>query len=310
MYSGWGWRPYVSAAERRLKAAREMDKLKKKGHPVSPVIIEGRTIATTFWGKAWCDNLERYSDFANRLPRGRTYVRNGSVVDLQIAPRQVKALVSGSRIYKILVSITPVSKARWKSICTDCAGAIDSLVELLQGRFSKGVMERICRQKTGLFPSPAEIKLSCSCPDWASMCKHVAAVLYGIGARFDQQPELLFKLNEVDEKELIANAGRGLRLATQAPDAAKTLGGDDLSALFGLELAQTPDSAAALPVKVAKPGRPKALAGKESKALPALVKVAPAPAAKGKVRSRRVKRADPRSGNVRATSGHADPPAG
>ena len=176
------------------KASREMDKLKKKGHPVSPVVIEGRTIVKTFWGKAWCENLERYSDFENRLPRGRTYVRNGSVIDLQIAPGEIKALVSGSEIYKVTVKVAPVAKARWKSICKDCAGAIDSLVELLQGRFSKGVMERVCRQKTGLFPSPDEIQLSCSCPDWADMCKHVAAVLYGIGARLDQQPDLLFRL--------------------------------------------------------------------------------------------------------------------
>ena len=212
MYYDYGWRPYVTVAERRRKAAREMEKLKKKGHPVSPVVIEGRTIAKTFWGKAWCENLERYSDFENRLPRGRTYVRNGSVVDLQIGGGEVKALVSGSEIYKVAVKVTPVSKARWQSICSDCAGAIDSLVELLQGRFSKGVMERLCRQGTGLFPSPDEIQLSCSCPDWASMCKHVAAVLYGIGARLDQQPELLFKLHKVDEKELIAKAGQGLPL--------------------------------------------------------------------------------------------------
>ena len=158
MYYEYGWRPYVTVAERRRKAAREMEKLKKKGHPVSPVVIEGRTIAKTFWGKAWCDNLERYSDFANRLPRGRTYVRNGSVVDLQIGGGEVKAMVSGSEIYKVAVKVTPVSKARWRSICEDCAGAIDSLVELLQGRFSKGVMERICRQGSGLFPSPDEIR--------------------------------------------------------------------------------------------------------------------------------------------------------
>lgn len=266
MCSDWGWRPYVSAAQRRLKAAREMEKLRKKGHPVSPVVIERRTIAKTFWGKAWCDNLERYSDFANRLPRGRTYVRNGSVVDLQIAPGEVKALVSGSRIYKVAVKVTPVPKARWKSICLDCAGAIDSLIELLQGRFSKGVMERLCQQKTGLFPSPMEIKLSCSCPDWASMCKHVAAVLYGIGARLDQQPELLFKLNEVDETELIANAGEGLPLATKAPDAGKTLDGEDLSAMFGLELAQPAEAQAGLAVTATKRGGRKELAGKRAKA--------------------------------------------
>jgi len=239
MYYEWGWRPYVSVAERRRKAAREMLKLQQKGRPVSPVVIEGRAIAKTFWGKAWCDNLERYSDFANRLPRGRTYVRNGSVMDLQITPGAVKALVSGSEIYQVAVKVTPVSKARWVSLCKDCAGAIDSLVELLQGRFSKGVMERICRERTGLFPSPAEIKLSCSCPDWASMCKHVAAVLYGIGARLDRQPELLFKLHQVDEKELLAKAGKGIPLTRKSPAAEKMLANENLSEIFELEMAAT-----------------------------------------------------------------------
>jgi len=244
-YDGWGWRPYVTVAERRRKAERAMEKRKKQGHAVSPVIIEGRAIAKTFWGKSWCENLDRYSDFANRLPRGRTYVRNGSVVDLQITPGAIRALVSGSALYKVELIVAPVAEARWKSICEDCAGAIDSLVELLQGRFSKGVMERICRQNHGLFPAPAEIKLSCSCPDWADMCKHVAAVLYGIGARLDHQPELLFRLRAVDEKELIVNAGKALPLATLAPAAAKILGGD-LSDIFGLDMAQGANSDAGL----------------------------------------------------------------
>ncbi len=238
-YDRWGFKPYVPAAERRRRAALEMENRKKKGHAVSPVIIEGRRIATTFWGQSWCQNLERYSDFANRLPRGRTYVRNGSVVDLQITPGAIRAWVSGSELYEVALTVAPLPKARWKSICDDCAGAIDSLVELLQGRFSKGVMERICRQNQGLFPAPAEIKLSCSCPDGAYMCKHVAAVLYGIGSRFDQQPELLFRLRAVDEKELIVKAGTALPLAKEAPAPARVLGGD-LSDIFGLELAQDP----------------------------------------------------------------------
>src|SRR5215471_965843 len=162
---GWGWKPYVTAAERRHNAAKEVEKRKKQGHAVSPVRIEGRTIAKTFWGKSWCENLEGYSDFANRLPRGRTYVRNGSVVDLQIKPGEIEAYVCGSELYKVALKVTPVKKAQWKSICKDCGGAIDSLVELLQGKLSQGVMERICRQSAGLFPSPTEIKLSCSCPD-------------------------------------------------------------------------------------------------------------------------------------------------
>jgi uncharacterized Zn finger protein len=237
MYDGWGWRPYVSVAERRRQALREMDKRKKKGHVVSPVMVEGRTIVKTFWGKSWCANLERYSDFASRLPRGRTYVRNGSVIDLQISSGEIKALVSGSEIYEVAVKVIPVEKVRWQSICTDCAGAIDSLVELLQGRLSKAVMERICQQNAGLFPSPKEIQLSCSCPDWAAMCKHVAAVLYGIGARLDKQPELLFRLHGVDEKELIIHADAALPLQKQAPAAAKVLGDEDLSQLFGLDMA-------------------------------------------------------------------------
>jgi uncharacterized Zn finger protein len=237
MYDGWGWKPYVSVAERRRKALLKMDKLRKKGRTISPVSVEGRTIAKTFWGKAWCENLESYSDYENRLPRGRTYVRNGSVVDLQIAANQITALVSGSEIYEVTVEILPVAQPHWQAICEDCAGSIDSLVELLQGRLSKGVMERISQQQSGLFPSPQEIKLSCSCPDWAEMCKHVAAVLYGVGARLDQQPELLFRLRAVDEKELIASAGKSLPRAKKSP--AKELGGEDLSKLFGLDLADS-----------------------------------------------------------------------
>jgi uncharacterized Zn finger protein len=232
----YDWRPYVSVAERRRKAKREMRRLQKKGHPVLPVVIEGRTIARTFWGKAWCDNLERYSDFSNRLPRGRTYVRNGSVMHLQLEPGDVSALVSGAELYEVTVKVAPLPEALWISICGDCAGGIDSLVELLQGRLSNSVMERICQEKTGLFPGPAEIEFSCTCPDWASMCKHVAAVLYGIGARLDDRPELLFKLRKVDEKDLIANAGRGLPLSRTGPSGDKVLATEGLSELFGLEL--------------------------------------------------------------------------
>src|SRR5437870_7837335 len=199
MYGGWGWKPYISVKERRRQALSKMEKLKKKGQPISPVTIAGRTIAATFWGKSWCTNLERYSDYENRLPRGRTYVRNGSVLDLQIAKGEVAAMVAGSELYQIKIAIAPVTRARWKSICRDCAGTVDSLVELLQGRLAKGVMDRVCREGDGLFPAPDEIKLSCSCPDWADMCKHVAAELYGIGARLDERPQLLFVLRGVDE---------------------------------------------------------------------------------------------------------------
>ncbi|MBI2897932.1 MAG: SWIM zinc finger family protein [Deltaproteobacteria bacterium] len=268
-YGGYGdWRPYVPVEERRRRAEREMQKLAKKGHPVSPVVIDGRTIARTFWGNAWCDNLERYSDYSNRLPRGRTYVRNGSVVDLQIAPGEVRAVVSGTDIYEVTVKVAAVPEGRWSSICTDCAGAIDSLVELLQGRFSKGVMERICLQGSGLFPAPAEIQLSCSCPDWASMCKHVAAVLYGIGARLDERPELLFRLRKVDEKDLIARAGRGLPLSKKGPADEKVLADGDLSELFGLEMGATGEPRAPEANPRARPARRASKAGASRKRAP------------------------------------------
>lgn len=253
--SWYEWREYVPVAERRRQAQQKLKKLKKKGQPVAPVTIEGRTIAKSFWGKSWCTNLERYSDYENRLPRGRTYVRNGSVVDLQIAKGEVSAFVSGSELYKIKIGIAPVAKGHWKSICRDCAGSIDSLVELLQGRLAKGVMDRVCREGDGLFPSPKEIELSCSCPDWAGMCKHVAAALYGVGARLDEKPQLLFVLRGVDENELLASAGQNLSLTRTASAPAQVLDDGDVAALFGLEMADLANAEAPAPAAGRKPGK-------------------------------------------------------
>jgi uncharacterized Zn finger protein len=253
-YYDGGWPRYVPVAERRKKAAREMEKLRKKGYPVAPVTIEGRTIAKTFWGKAWCDNLESYRDYENRLPRGRTYARNGSVIDLQISALEIKAMVSGSSIYNVTITIKALAPTLWRSICDDCAGGIDSLVELLQGRFSKGVMERLCRQDKGLFPKPSEIRFSCSCLDGASMCKHVAAALYGVGARLDGMPELLFRLRAVDENDLVSELDEALPLSTQPLETGHVLETGDISALFGLDMEVT---ASAPAVDGAAPDAPK-----------------------------------------------------
>jgi uncharacterized Zn finger protein len=231
---------YVSVGERRRQAVQHAKAVAKdQRRTLSPIVIDGRKITNTFWGSAWCDNLARYSDFASRLPRGRSYVRNGSVIDLQIAPGRVTALVCGSELYTVQIDVAEVPKARWDAICHDSAGAIDSVVDLLQGRLSEKVMSRLSRQGTGLFPASGEIRMSCSCPDRALMCKHIAAVLYGIGARLDHEPELLFTLRHVKAEELIARAavGKGLTNRT-APVGRRTI--DDESALgtiFGLEIA-------------------------------------------------------------------------
>ena len=161
--SEWGWKPYVSVAQRRKKAEQAAAKATKAGAGVSPITPSRGPVAKTFWGKSWCANLERYSDFANRLPRGRTYLRNGAVIDLKVTPGEVRAQVMGSRLYQVAVSITAVPEKHWQAIAGDCSGSIDSLVELLQGKFSKAVMERICKPGTGLFPAPKEIKFDCSC---------------------------------------------------------------------------------------------------------------------------------------------------
>src|SRR5215207_4049586 len=251
-YFRYGWGNYVSVAEKRRRAEKKLAKLKKQGRPVAPVNIEGRTIAKSFWGQSWCSNLERYSDYETQLPRGRSYVRNGSVVDLQIAKGEVLAMVAGSELYKVKISIAPVAAKRWTAICGDCAGTIDSLVELLQGRLAKGVRDRVCREGDGLFPAPNEIKLSCSCPDWAGMCKHVAAALYGVGARLDEQPQLLFVLRGVDESELLTGAGQDLSLTTAAPASAQVLDDGDVAALFGLEMAEPAKADAAIAANPAK----------------------------------------------------------
>lgn len=231
--SWWSYRPYVPVAERRAKAMRKMEKLAKKGQKFSPVSIAGRKISTTFWGRAWCDNLESYSDFSNRLPRGRTYVRNGSVLDLHIEAGRVTSIVCGSELYRIAIKIKPLNGRSWKAIRTKCGQRIGSLVELLQGKLSNDVMAVVTERSSGLFPGPHEIDMSCSCPDWAGMCKHVAATLYGVGNRLDFKPELLFTLRQVDQMELIAQADRPI--ITPAAGKRKSIAAADLTDVFGIE---------------------------------------------------------------------------
>jgi uncharacterized Zn finger protein len=270
------FRPYVPVAQRKAKAAREVEKRRKKGQTITPVVIEGRTIAHTFWGKAWCDNLESYSDFENRLPRGRTYVRNGSVVDLQIEPGKIKGLVSGSELYEVSIQIAPLPKDQWRSIKSRCAGQIGSLVELLQGKLAKSVIEIITAHNGGLFPKPSEITMSCSCPDWAGMCKHVAAVMYGVGARLDHQPDLFFRLRKVDQMELIEEAVSRAGEKTTAKKSGtgkKTLAQSDVADVFGIEFAE-PETTAATAGATAKAAKPKRGKSAKAKDAPAAAKPA------------------------------------
>lgn len=236
---GHYWPEYVPVAKRRAQAAKHLKAAKGKGQSLNPVTPEGRQIANTFWGKAWCDNLENYSDYENRLPRGRTYLRNGSVLDLQVTKGKVNAQVMGSFLYKITVEIKAMSVNKWKTLVKACAGKIDSLIELLQGKFSKGVMSMIVDKESGLFPKPSEISMQCTCPDHAGLCKHIAAVLYGIGTCLDRQPEWFFLMRHVDHLELVASASQSDILTASQPSA-NALDESNLAGLFGIEMAPTP----------------------------------------------------------------------
>jgi uncharacterized Zn finger protein len=236
------FRPYVSVAEKKARSARALAKLMKRSKRTpEPVLLTSgrRHVATTFWGKAWCENLERYADFANRLPRGRTYVRNGSVLDLAIGKGTVDAYVAGSELYTVRIAIAPLAKARWRRVVSRCTGRIGSLVGLLRGELSADVLGVLCDAKEGLFPEPPDIALECSCPDWAEVCKHVAAVLYGVGRRLDEKPELFFVLRQVDQTELLSSATSGAGSRSRAAGG-KRVAADKLADVFGIDLVDEP----------------------------------------------------------------------
>jgi uncharacterized Zn finger protein len=312
----FGYKPYASVASRRANALKAVAKANKKGTHYAPIAPYTGAIAKTFWGKAWCSNLEQYSDYESRLPRGRSYVRNGSVIDLQISTGSVRALVMGSSLYEVDITIQALPEPRWKAVCADCANSVASLIELLQGKLSKPVMERICAPTTGLFPSPKELKFECSCPDWAGMCKHVAAVFYGVGARMDQQPELLFKLRHVNALDLVAQASVAQPSASKTKSS-KVMDASDLGDVFGLDMdlgvdtgvdtapAKPKTTQVKAPVKVAAKAKtaakaaPKATAKKSTKtpakttakttATKTAAKAAPKPIAKKTVAKKAVK---------------------
>lgn len=203
--SYYGFAPYVSVAEKKAKSLKALAKMKAKNKDLQPITIEGRTLAKSWWGKAWNQNLESYADYSNRIARGRSYVRNNAVLDLKITKGKVKAMVQGSssKPYTITVQIDQLSKERWNKVITLCNHRIDTLEQLVAGSFPKELEVLFKERKYGLFPSPKEIHFDCSCPDWASMCKHVAAVLYGIGARLDTNPMLFFELRDIDSMDLV-----------------------------------------------------------------------------------------------------------
>jgi uncharacterized Zn finger protein len=231
------WAPYKPVAQRRSEGLAAAKRKLKKGESLSPVTIKTREIAKTFWGIGWCSHFERMGDFANRLPRGRTYARNGSIVDLRISQGSIQAQVCGSSLYQIKIEISKLSPARWKEICRECSASVGSLIDLMQGKLSHDVIQKLTDPVNGMFPKSREIKTSCSCPDSASLCKHLAAVFYAVGNRFDQSPELIFELRGVDQSQLVSESLGADRVSESIGlNAASSLEITDLEDLFGIEI--------------------------------------------------------------------------
>jgi len=235
---------YISVADRKKRALKEIKALRESGKDIQPV--EAATsrglIAKSFWGKAWCKHLEAFSNYAHRLPRGRSYIRHSAVVDLKVLPQEVTALVYGSQLYKLTVTIEPIDSEKWEALKANCKGRIGSLIELLQGKLSDEIMSLVVDEDEGLFPRPSEIRFNCNCPDYADMCKHVAASLYGVGARLDAEPELLFTLRGVDQAELIAldfsesDAASDLTSGKSSSRRRRTLDSGSVGNVFGIDL--------------------------------------------------------------------------
>ena len=232
----YGWRPYVSVAKRQEKVLKKLKNLQKKGFDVQPIELVNRKIAATFWGKSWCEHIEFFSDYENRLPRGRTYVRNGSVCHLLIKKGKLSAIVAGSSLYNIEIDIQPLPIEKWLEIKKKCSGQIGSILELLSGQLSDSVMNVVCHREQGLFPLPGEIKVSCSCPDWATMCKHVAAVLYGVASRLDHSPGQIFLLRGVNHEELIDISSTISKAIEKGMPTRNRIAESSLEDVFGIEI--------------------------------------------------------------------------
>lgn len=231
---------YRKVDEKKQLGDAYIKRMLKKGYDIQPVsvIATGRKVTTTWWGKAWCDNLEKYADEENRISRGKTYLKDGFVLDLHIDKGEVTAIVQGNRKkpYEVEIDIAPLSKRRIDEILTNCGKKLDSLDMLVSGQFPKDLKELFTSDE-GLFPKLSEIRFYCDCPDSAYMCKHVAAVLYGIGVRMDEDPLLFFKLRGIDvnnfiDKTIKSKVNTLLDNASKKSD--RIIKDSDIDKLFGL----------------------------------------------------------------------------
>ncbi|SKA78073.1 Uncharacterized conserved protein, contains Zn finger domain [Prosthecobacter debontii] len=226
--------------ENQERVQREIAKRRARGESLTPLAAPkgSKKLCQTFWAQAWCRHLERYSHYEARLPAGRSYLRNGQVLDLVIEPGTLSAVVAGEHLEDTLIHIRPLDAAHWQELVQAAQGQVNSLLDLLTGNLGDGLLKILTEPETGLFPQPKEIRFDCSCPDHADLCKHSAAVLYGVAVLLDTQPDLLFTLRGVNQADLLPAAGAASAETLSPNSGAGELQGTDLSALFGIDLAE------------------------------------------------------------------------
>lgn len=226
-----------TAAEIKKRSSESVKREKEKGKLLEPVQVTGRTIVKNWWGQAWCSNLEQYADYASRLDRGKRYIRTGAVLDLKIEKGKIRARVQGTRKapYKVEIRISPLSEEKCQEIIKQCSRKIENLEMLLSGTFPEELKE-LFQGNNGLFPEPKEISFSCSCPDWALLCKHVAAALYGVGVRLDNNPGLFFQLRGINMEHFIdvTLANKVEAMLENAGKASSRIIDGNVDALFGV----------------------------------------------------------------------------
>lgn len=223
---GYEEQPRLKAADLERLAQQHREQLAAAGVELHPVVSRSRKLATSFWGSAWMRRLSVCEAGGLCLAPGRTLLRHGCVLDVRVTPGRAEALVSADELYEVELRLSPPEEEQVEHLATLCAGKIDTLLSLLEGRVDEALLQQLCDPENGLLPDARDWHISCSCPDWAEPCPHAAAVMYALGVLLDSQPELLFTLRSIDPAVLI----RRPQQATACFDAAS------LSATFGIDL--------------------------------------------------------------------------
>lgn len=187
-----------------------------------PVPARPRAVGTTWWGQRWITVLEHGSrDGVTRLGKGRAYARDGHVHGLEIKPGMVRATVTDDELDSHLVTLKlgAFDAKTWQRILQQMSGQALFAAELLNGVMPKDI-ERVFRSVgKSLFPSDThEIDADCSCEDWSSPCRHVAATHYVLGEALDHDPFLLFELRGRSKEQVLAALNR-LRIEPAAAPA-------------------------------------------------------------------------------------------